>query len=159
MDCLFSESNAVKVGVLPADINAAAKTGARISMSKLDKLAIVVIHDAGADTVDITVQQHNAASGGTSKALAISNPYFTKVTAETAFTKHEVSTATETYATVTTVAGVLVLEINAEDLDRTYGAEFGWVSVNLGATTAAKVVSVLYVSHKPEYKSAYALDL
>jgi len=159
MECLFSECNAMKIGVAPADVNGAAATGARISMADLERVAIVVSFDAGADTVDLTLQQHNAASAGTSKALQITNPYFTKVGAATSFTKNEVSTATETFASVASAAGILVLEVLAEDLDRTYGAEFGWVSVNVGATTAAKVVSVNYISHKPEKKSAYSIAL
>lgn len=159
MECLFSECNAVKVGALPQDLNVGAVTGERISMKNLERVAIKISFAAGANDIVGTMKQHDAAAAGNSKVLASINPYFTKVDAETAFTKVEPSSEISVYTIAGGTTGVAIIEVLAEELDRTYGAEFAYVSMDFGATAAAKIVSVDYISHKPERKPAYELNL
>ena len=152
MEGNFLEKCAVKSEV-PADINGSGLTGARVDMSKTYKLAIKVNYASAAAGADITLLQHDAASGGTSKALSISNAYY-KSLAGAAFTKEEISGVSNiTDADLNGSAGVIVVEINAEDLDVNNG--FSFVSANLADPAVARVVAVDYVGHNLRVMPGY----
>lgn len=158
MEGLFSEKMTMKTVSVPADLNGAAVTGARIKLAKGFKLAIVAnFGDSTGAVTDFTLQQHDAASGGNSKALAISNPYFHKVAAATTFTKVELSSAASNIVPTVLAAdeGIIVLEVLAEDLDR--DSDYAWVSVNVADSTAAKIMSALYVVHDMREVPAYSV--
>lgn len=154
---LFLEGQSLKTAFLPVDLNTAAVTGGRVSLGKSQKIAIVL--SVGASTaavLDISLKQHNAASGGTTKALSITNPYFYKAAAETVFTKVDVDTAEDNYVLSTLFAadsGIIVFEVNSEDLD--LDNSFTHISVDIADSTAAKVGSGVYVlldnRHQPAY--------
>lgn len=141
------------------DMNTAAITGARVALKNFDKVAIVI--DMGSSTaavVDFTLQQHTAASGGTSKVLATANPYFKKVAPADVFTKVEQTVAASNYvlsADFAAAAGMVVLEVLSEELDVDGG--FGFVSLNMADSTAAKIVGAYYILSNPRFQPAYSL--
>jgi len=157
MEAYISEKMTFKQAAVPADLNGAAVIGARIKLEKGFRVAIICsFGDSVAAVTSFTMNQHDAASGGTSKVLATSNPYFEKVAAATTFTKVDVSDAS-VIAPVTLAAdeGIYVFEILAEDLDR--DNNFGWFSLDVADSTAAKIMSATYVLHDVRNLPAYEL--
>lgn len=157
MEGLFLEKVTIKTVAVPADLNTAAITGARIKLAKGFRLAFIAnFGDSTAAVTSFSIQQHDAASAGTSKVLAISNPYFHKVASATTFTKVDVSAAS-TIAPVVFAAdeGIMVIEILAEDLDR--DNDFAWISINVADSTAAKIMSAIYVLDDMREIPAYSV--
>jgi len=160
MNKYFGEKNNVKLAGNIADINGAGFTGERISMANVIRLAILVeFGNQAASGLTMSLKQHDAATGGTTKALEISNYNLTKVGTETVFTKHELSTPSDTVA-VTSIdnkLGVVEIEVLAEDLDRNNG--FSHVSVDIADPSASKIVAVSYVGHENRYMPAYEKEI
>lgn len=154
---LLEKANLKQVVAPGTDMNAAAITGARIGLQKGDRVAVLV--NMGTSTgavVDFSFEQHNAASGGTSKALEIDNPYYHKAGAATVFTKVQPTAKSDNFdlsALFAADGGIVAFEILAEDLDVNGG--FGYVSLNVADSTAAKLIAAVYVLHKPTYLPAY----
>jgi hypothetical protein len=158
MEGLFSEKVTMKQVAAPADLDGAAVTGARIKLDKGFKLAIVCsFGDSTAAVTDFTLQQHDAASSGNSKALAVQNHYYHKVASASVFTKVELSSAASNIVPTVLAAdeGIIVLEVTAGDLDR--DNDYAWVSVNVADSTAAKLMSALYIVHDVKETPAYEL--
>ena len=157
MEGLLSEKITFKQVAAPADLNGAAVTGARIKLEKGFKLAIICsFGDSTAAVTDFTLQQHDAASGGNSKALAISNPYFHKVASATEFTQVAVSAASNIVPTVlANDEGIIVLEVLAEDLD--VNNDYAYCSVNVADSTAAKIMGACYALHDMREIPAYSV--
>lgn len=151
----FAESKGLKQAILPVDLDTA-QNGARISLKDGDRLAIVLQLGASlASTIVVSLQQHNAATGGTSKALEIDNPYYHKAGVNTSFTKVEPVALASSFTLTpvfATASGVVVFEVLAEDLDVNGG--FSHVSVNVADTTTAKIGAAVYVL-EPSYKPAF----
>lgn len=146
----------LKVAIVPVDLNTGANAGARIPMGKCKRVAFICnFGTSTAATVNATLQQHNAASAGSSKALSVDNPYWVKHGTATSFTKTVPGAAASAFDVSTQFAadgGVAVFEVLAQDLD--VENDFNYVSLSLDDTTAAKlggVVAVLYdtVSNPP----------
>lgn len=157
MEKLLAEHKALKLGVAPVSVAAVAVNGERISMKEMRRVAVVVAFEAAASDLSVSFQQHDAASGGTSKALVISNHYYVKKGAETKFTKSEVSVAASSYAiNPGNVIGLAVFEILEEDLD--VNGDFSHISVDLTGTATARICSAIYVG-SAEKLPAYLLDL
>ena len=158
MEGLFSEKVTCKQVAAPADLNASAVTGARIKLEKGFKLAFVAnMGDSTAAVTSFTINQHDAASAGNSKVLAISNPYFHKVATATSFTKVAVSAASVIAPTVFAAdEGIMIIEILAEDLD--VNNDYAYISVDVADSTAAKIMGALYyiqyMRNVPAYSSA-----
>ncbi len=142
---------------VPVDMNTAAITGERIKLDKGQKLAIhCAFGDSTAAVVTASFQQHTAASAGTSKALAIHLPYFKKAGAATSFTKVEISTAASSFDLAADFAaqeGIVVFEIDANELD--VNNNFAWASIDFADSTAAKIVSAVYIVDKCVNEPAY----
>lgn len=157
MEGYLGEKITFKQVAAPADLNGAAVTGARIKLDKGFRVAVVATFgDSTAAATDFTMQQHDAASGGNSKVVATSNPYFHKVAAATTFTKVAVDNASNVVPTVLAGdEGILVFEVLAEDLDVNSG--FAWFSLNVADSTAAKVMGAVYVVHNVKGTPAYEL--
>lgn len=147
MERFLMEAKNLKVGLVPVDLNAGANAGLRIPMANAKRIAFVVVTGAStAAVLTLNLLQHDAASSGTSKALSVANPYFTKHGAATVFTKTVPGSATDTYDLSTLYAtdgGIAVFEVLAEDLDVENG--FAWVSLSALDSTAAKVGAILAV--------------
>lgn len=154
---IFMEHHNIKPVSVPVDMNTAAITGARVGLAKADRCAIVChMGDSTAALVEFTLQQHTAASGGTSKALTVANPYFHKKAALDVFTKVTPAAAASVYDLSTIFAndeGLVVFEVRGEDLDVDNG--FAYVSVNVADSTAAKILSANYVLSDVRFAPAY----
>lgn len=64
-----------------ADLAAGANTGKRVHLRNYDTLGVLLFknaHSAGTDTVTVTLNEHNAATGGTSQVLAAITTSYTK---------------------------------------------------------------------------------
>lgn len=162
MESFLMERANIKQLIAPADLAAGANTGARLSMRNVLRVAIIVSVGASTtgDTPTVALLQHDAASSGTSKALAISNPYFVKNGSETKFTKTAVDTAVDSFvltSDLTADGGIAVFEVLAENLDRDNG--FTHISVNMADVGAnakiGEVLAIVYGSKSP----AYDLDI
>lgn len=128
---------------IPGDV-AGTVAGGRIDMGKGDRLQIEVNCDAAAQDLVVTLQQHDAASGGNSKALQIDRKYFYKLAGAASKVKvDESGTASDTItvSAVNGTAGIVEIELLAEDLDVNGG--FSYVSASLSAG-GAKVCSGVY---------------
>ena len=156
----LAEGKGLKQAFAPVDLNTAAVAGARVGLKDGDRLAIVInLGTSTAAQLRVSLEQHNAASAGTSKALEIQNPYFHKAGAATVFTKVDPSAPASTFdldAVFAADGGVAVFEVLAEDLDVNGG--FSHVSVNIADSTAAKLGAAVYVL-EPSYKPAYSVAL
>lgn len=135
-------------------------TGDRVSMKDAKRVSFLVLLGSAtsATGADVLLKQHDAASGGTSKALSVANKYYHKIAAATSFTQVAPTVAADTYSMLASVGddtALLVFEVLAEDVDRAGG--FDHVSVDLGAAGVARqaaVVAVLDDNFKPSYGSA-----
>lgn len=160
MEAYLLEKTNMKLVTLPVDGNTAAITGSRVSMKGCKRISFVVqMGDSVGATTIFNFKQHNAASGGTSKALSVANNYYHKKAALTVFTKVSPTVAASSVDLSTTFAadeGTVVFEFLAEDLD--VENDFAWVSIDIDDMAAAKLVSVLAICHdglaKPGYSSA-----
>lgn len=159
----FAEIVGLKQIAQPQDINGVGLTGDRIEMGKGHKIAIEILCNNGAGEIDLSLQQHDAASGGNSKVLNIKNHYYIKKDAETSFTKTEVDLVANptgianAVSGVAGVKGVIVVEVLDTDLDINNG--FNHISLNIASPGAnAKIVAGSYKVF-PRFSPAYELDL
>lgn len=161
MEAYLAEKMNFKQVAVPSDA-AAGLTGARIKLDKGSRMAILISmgDSTGAGAVTVSFQQHDAASAGNSKALSVANPYYHKVAAASVFTKVQPSSAASSVDVTALFAsdeGLLVVEVLAEQLDVNNG--YYWFSMNVAATTAAKIVGAVYVAHDAKNMPAYELAL
>ncbi len=156
----LAEVKGLKQAFAPKDLNGAATTGSRISLKEGDRVAVVIsLGTSTGAAVVATLRQHDAATSGNSKDLAVANHYFHKAGAATAFTKVEptVEAADYTLSSLFAAAGgIVVFEVEASQLDINGG--FSHFSVNLNDSTAAKLASAVYVLNA-DGAPAYELDL
>ena len=162
MEAFLMEKANVKVVVDPVDFNTAAVTGARVEMKGYERVSFMLIMNGGTSITSRTfdLKQHNAASGGTTKALSVKNLYYHKVGAATSFTKVEPSVAADSYDLLTAIGdnkSVVVFEVLAEDLDVEGG--FTHVSINTSDSGAASLGSVLAICHEAKNLPAYSQAL
>lgn len=148
----------LKVVAGPVDGNTAAITGSRVNMKEQTRVSFVFMcgSSTSATAVELALKQHDAASSGNTKELAITNAYYHKIGAATSFTKVAVDTAEDTFDLLSLVgdsAAVVVMDVLAEDLDRANG--YAWVSVNIADTGAAKLVTCLAVAHGLRLEPGY----
>lgn len=136
----------------PVDFNTSdAATGHRVHMRNYDHIAFVLFKGAGTAGADpvITLQEHNALTGGTSQSLATITECFYK--AETTLDGDETWTrltqaaaATVSVDTWAEVELIAVIEASSQSLS----AGFEWISCNIAATVAnAQLVSGFYIMH------------
>lgn len=135
----------------PVDFNTSdAATGHRVHMRNYESIAFILFKGAGTAGADpvVTVQEHSAATGGTSQNLAVITEFYSKT--ETALDGDEtwVRTAQAAAATANMGAtsaeeeGIHVLQFEAPQLS----AGFEWISCNIAATVAnAQLVSGFYI--------------
>lgn len=134
----------------PVDFNTAdAATGARLHLRNYGTVALVLYKGAGTAGADpvITVQEHNAATGGTSASLAVIDEVYykaeTTLDGDEAWTRAtQTAAATYTDATSAEVEGIYVIQVSADQLS----AGYEWVSFNIAATVAnAQLVCGFYI--------------
>ena len=141
-------------GITPiANLAAGNNTGHRIHMRNYRTLGVVLFKDvasAGTDDVVLTLQEHNANTGGTSQNLAAITDYYYKREAsldgdETWVEATQAAAATLTLAgaTYATLQAIVAFEVENTALS----AGFEWLSVNIadpgsGGTIAGGVVYI-----------------
>ncbi len=134
----------------PVDFNTSdAATGHRVHLRNYGSIALVLYKGAGTAGADpvITVQEHNAATGGTSASLAVVDEVFYKQEAtldgdETWSRATQTAAATYTDATSAEQEGIYVIHVSADQLS----AGYEWVSFNIAATVAnAQLVCGFYI--------------
>lgn len=138
-------------GVVPKDFGSSAQTGHRLHMKNYGGVAIVLFLDNGtaAENPTLTVQEHTAASGGTSTNLVVIDTYYTKTEAqldgdETWTKGTQTAAATLTDADWDDALEVLaVVEVQANELSDGYE----WISANLDAPGTAHVGGILYIPY------------
>lgn len=143
----------VCTGIVPIDLAAGANTGHRVHLKNYDGVAIVLFFNNGiaAEPVVATVQEHNAASAGTSQSLAVIDHYYVK--SEAALDGDETWSAVTQSASATitnadwddALEGLVVAEVQAASLSD----GFEWISVNIADTGAggAHVGAALYIPY------------
>lgn len=158
-EVMMAELEGIKA-CIPFDMDTVT-TLPRIGLEKGDRVAIVcIMGDSVGAVVDLTLKQHTALTGGTSKDLATSNPYYKKAGAATSFTKVTPVAEAANYVLSTDFAaqeGVVVFEVLGEELDNEGG--YSHVSIAAADSTAAKNLTVLYVLRNVRFLPAYKLDL
>lgn len=146
MESYLMETSNIKLVSGPAALNGAATTGARVSMAAGERITFVVAVGASTgSTLSFSLKQHNAATSGTTKTLAIKEPVFKKVGAATTFTKVE-APLVDTLDLSTDYAanaGIVVIEVLQENLD--VNGNFAYVSLNLADSVTAKSASILAI--------------
>jgi hypothetical protein len=159
----FLDKHTIKQAFAPVDLNTAAVTGNRISLAKGQKVTVVIelADSLTGGAVDITLKQHDAASAGNTKVLAVDRPYFKKVGAATSFTKVEATgTAASNFvlsADFDTDPGNIVFEIESQDLDISNG--YNHFSVDLADGAVSRIASAIYILSECRNVPAYAVEV
>jgi hypothetical protein len=138
-------------GIVPVDLGTAANTGHRVHMTNYGGLTVVGFLATGtaAQAPTFSVQEHDAATAGTSQALAVVDRYYTKAEAtldgdETWVETLQTAAATVTDATWDDANQVLVaFSIEAEELSD----GFEWLSVDVADPGTSHIGAVLYVPY------------
>lgn len=145
----------ISVGINPvADLAAGANTGKRIHMRNYDTLGILFFKNAasaGTDDVVITLQEHNANTGGTSQNLAAIVDWYRKSVASPLLGTETWVETTQAAAATLTLAGatfathqqLVFFEIESGALS----AGFEWLSVNIADPGAGGTIlgGVIYI--------------
>jgi hypothetical protein len=145
----------ISIGINPvADLAAGANTGKRIHMRNYESLGILLLKNAasaGTDDVIITLQEHNAATAGTSQNLAAIVDWYRKSVASPLLGTETWTETTQAAAATLTLAGatfaahqqLVFFEIAAASLS----AGFQWLSVNIADPGAGGTIlgGVIYI--------------
>lgn len=123
-----------------ADLAAGANTGKRVHMRNYEVLSVLFFKNAasaGTDTVTLTLQEHNANTGGTSQNLAAITDWYYKSTAAALTGTEAWTEATQAAAATLALAdagpvkaahqSMVVFKVQAAALS----AGFEWLSVNI----------------------------
>jgi len=158
----LAEAQGIKAAFVPKDLNGAATVGARVELKDAARCAFVLSVASGAAATFIArLKQHDAASGGATKALSVANAYYVKAAAATIFTKTEPTSSDviDVSTQFDTDNGVLVLEILASDLDVDGGFNHFSVDMDDAAQVAGRLASGEYHLHAFEKQPAYDVAL
>jgi hypothetical protein len=135
------------VGAVPADAVGGAITGNRVHMKNGKSVAFLVIASAGStDVLDLDLQEHTAATGGTSQDLDIITDYWyqseTTLDGDETFTKASQTAASEiTNVGTASTEQLVVIEVGADQLSDGYE----WLSLNVPdlGTNGTKYVAII----------------
>lgn len=158
MEKFLGEDKAIKSVVDPQSI-ATAKTGARVKVVNVKRVAFVVDVGAGTSTTahSFVLKQHDDPTAGNSHDLEVANPIYHKIGAALKFTKMNVDVATATndlHSLIGQDKALVVIEVLSENLR----ADCKWVSLDVGAAGGTQVGAVVaLVDH--EFKPAYAQEV
>jgi hypothetical protein len=142
----------IGTGAAPVDLSTAAVTGKRISMKNAGGCTIVVFKGAGtaADDPTFDLQQHTAASAGTTADLDIVTYYYLKQEAtldnDETWSKVTQAAASEVTGNGTSAEeqAIYVFEVDAAQLSDGYNH----ISLNIADVgTNAQLGAVLYILH------------
>ena len=151
---------------LPVDLNAVAVTGDIVSLKGYKRcLAVISFGDGTATTGDLTItvrqQQDVAGTGVKDLDVLETGRIYTKMAADqtavaalTGWTEETQATADAVYTDATSgeQAGIWAFEIKSTDLDTDNG--FDCFSMNVAATSTAKIASTFYILSEPRQADA-----
>jgi hypothetical protein len=152
----------VSCGFAPVDLQTATNTGKRIHLKNAAGITFIVFKAAGTagDDPVVSLQQHTAASSGSSANLAVIDHYYLKDGATLAGTEQWTMITQSVSQTITDPGGagtsaehqqILVIEVSANSLSDTYE----WVSLNVADTGSnAQLGCCLYILHDLEIQRA-----
>src|SRR5688572_3697623 len=132
----------ISPAIIPIALTAGANTGLRIDMRKATTCTFVVICGAGTagDDLVVDLQEHTAASSGTSQDLDIITEYFIKTETTldgdevwTRLTQAAASETTDASGTTAEEQNLLVIEVRHDQLSD----GFKWLSLNIPDLGAA----------------------
>lgn len=161
----FVEKVNIAQGFLPVAMNSAANAGDWVSLKGYNRCAVVVFKAVGTagDDPTITLEQASAVAGTGAKALNITRvdkkqaasnllavgTYTTSTSASPA-TNDTFSTNTWTNSVLAEQAAIVVIDVQAEDLDVENG--FDCIRASIGDVgTNAQLGAMLYMLHDPRY--------
>ncbi|MEU2510561.1 hypothetical protein [Streptomyces syringium] len=140
----------ISAGIVPVDSQTAAMTGNRVSLKNAGGCTIVVYKAAGTANDDpvLDLQQHTAASGGTTADLDIIDHYYIKQEAtldgDETWTRVTQSAASEVTLNSTSAETqmIVVIEVDARSLSDGYD----YISLDIADTgsAGAQLISCLY---------------
>lgn len=148
-------------GIVPVNLGTAANTGNRFHMRHFGGVTVFAIlaNGVAAEAPVLTLQEHNAASAGTSQDLAAITAFHQKSAATLAGTESWVTTEQAAAATVTDATWddanevLAAFEVDAPALSD----GFEYLSVNIADTgTGPHLGAVLYVPYEPRIQRAVA---
>lgn len=143
----------LSAGFTPVNTQTGANTGKRVCLRNCDGVTVVVYKGAGTANDDpvITLNEHTAATSGTSQVLATMTKYYMK--------QETTLDGDETWTEVTQAAGstitfnatsaeseaIYVIDVNSSELS----AGFDYISVDMADTGAAgsQLGCILYILH------------
>jgi len=147
----------VTVGINPvADLAAGANTGKRIHLRNYDTLNVLFMKNAasaGTDTITITLQEHDANTGGNSQNLVAITEWYYKSTAAALAGTEQWTEVTQTAAATLAMPdtgpikaanqAMVMFSVEASALS----AGFQWASVNIADPGSGGTIlgSVLYI--------------
>ena len=148
----------VQPGIIPVDLGTAANTGNRFHMRNFGGVTVLGFLAAGtaAEAPVLTLQEHNAASSGTSQDLAVITEYYEKSAVALAGTEAWAKTTQAAAATVTDAtwddANEVLVAFEVEEHKLSDGFEY--LSVNIADTGVAHLGAVLYLPYEPRIQRA-----
>jgi hypothetical protein len=142
----------IVAGVVPVDFATAGATGNRVNLKNAGGVTIVAFVGAaasGTEAQEFDVQEHSAASGGTSQDLNVVDHFYTKYEATLDGDETWSLATQDPAASEVTIAGadrdkqgIVVIEIEASQLSD----GFNWISLNVADPgTVARLGGVLYL--------------
>lgn len=151
MEAMVSEKINVELAYSHADV--AAGSTERIGLANALRVHCAIRVESVAQDLVLTLKQHTALSGGTTKDLVRTLPVVVKVDTVDSVTVDANGAAAVTLAELNGVAGYAIVEFLASDLEEGYG----YVSIAM-ASAAARLGSANYNS-ETIVKPAYEQDL
>lgn len=144
----------ISIGSVPADADGGAITGKRVSLKRARGVTIVVVGAAGTanDDLQVDLQEHSAASAGTSQDLDIITTYYHKSEASLDGDETWAAVTQAAASEITDVGGagtsaelqqILAIDVAAEQLSE----GFDFVSLNIPdlGSAGAKYVTIIYI--------------
>jgi len=142
-------------GFVPVDMSGGANTGKRVYMGHCDAVDVVFIKAAGTagDDPTLTLQQHTAASGGSSSNLAVIDKYWVKREATLdndevweEFTQAAAATIADPGGDGTSAEEQQIVVFSVSKDQLASGSKY--ISVNVADVgTNAQIGTVLYIFH------------
>ena len=151
------EGIGIEVSSVPVDTTGSAQTGDRFNLKYFRKITWIIAQGSWqGGTPAVTLQQHDAVTGGNSKTLGFTR-YWTKVAISGGqFT--EVPVVADTFDLGTTDDTISVVEIDAEDLDNDNG--FTYASLDVASPgTNADLIAIIAILGDPRYAGESAVHL
>lgn len=153
----------LSVGFVPVDMQTA-QTGKRFHMRDCQSLTMVLFKAVGTDGDDpiLTLQEHDAYTGGNTASLAAIDKYWLKAEATldgdetwTEYTQTAAATITDPGGATTSAQEQQILAFTVESTDLTEGYE--WVSANVADVGGnAQLGCLLYIPHDLDVQRAPA---